>query len=109
MSLEKNTIEFYDWFEIQTEICKEMGIEEEYFRDYHKLIGGDYKDLWHEWLNYFDSEITNGSTVYNDLGENIEYKKEWVAEDGKEWLFPFIDAIYKIWDDYEIEYVKYSW
>lgn len=24
-----------------------MGIDEKYFRDYHKIVGGEYLDLWH--------------------------------------------------------------
>ena len=107
--MEKNTISYFEWSDIQKAICKEMNIDEKYFRDYHKIIGGGYKDLWHEWLNYFDSNINNDSIVYNDLGEMIEYKIEWIKEDGKDWLEPFVVAVYNVWDKYEIEYVKYSW
>lgn len=107
--MKSKTIKFFDWFDIQKEICKEMGIEEENFRDYHKVIGGEYKDLWHVWMEYFESDITNGHIVSNDLGESIESKLEWVKEDGKEWLEPFIKAAYKVWDDYGIENVQYSW
>ena len=34
----EHKLEFFDWFDIQKEICKEMGIEDQYFRDYHKLV-----------------------------------------------------------------------
>lgn len=102
-------IEVFDWFDIQKEICEAMGIEEELFRDYQKVIGGQYKDLWHEWMNYFQGEVRNDTIVQNDLGEIIENKIEWVIEDNKEWLLPFLEAIYKVWHDNNIEYVKYSW
>lgn len=85
-----------------------MNIDEKYFRDYHELIGGEYKDLWHEWLKYFD-DVKNDTIVYNDLGEKFESKMGWIKKDGKDWLKPFIIAVYKVWDDYNIEYVKYSW
>lgn len=105
----EKTIKYFDWFDIQKEICKEMGIDENQFRDYHQVIGGKYKDLWHEWLEYFDSEVKNDTITNCELGERIECKLEWVKEDSKEWLEPFVNAIYKIWDDYGIEYVKYCW
>ena len=44
--MESKEIKFFEWKDIQSEICKEMNIDEQYFRDYHKIIGGDYKDLW---------------------------------------------------------------
>lgn len=107
--MEKGKVEYNNWSEIRTEICKEMGIEEEYFRDYNKLIGGAYKDLWHEWLEYFNSEVINDTIVSNDLGEHMESKLEWVKEDSKEWLEPFVRAVYKVWDEHDITHVKYSW
>jgi hypothetical protein len=106
--MESKEIKFFEWKDIQSEICKEMNIDEQYFRDYHKLIGGDYKDLWHEWMNYFD-EVTKDTIVRNDLSECMESKLEWVKEDGKDWLESFVKAVYKVWDDNEIEYVRYFW
>lgn len=104
-------IKYYDWEDIQLEICREMGISPNDFRDYHRVIGGPYKDLWHEWLNYFTDDIQNGSIKpdYISMGESIESKLEWVTEDGKEWLEPFIRAVYKIWDDNDIKWVRYFW
>jgi trans-2-enoyl-CoA reductase len=108
--MEIRKVEYFDWSDIQKEICKEMGIEEQYFRDYHKLVGGEYKDLWHEWLEYFDSVPNNDTIVFNDLGEDLEHKMMWVKEcNGKEWMEPFIYAVYRVWDKFEIEHIKYSW
>lgn len=107
--MKSQTVEYFEWFEIQKEICKEMGIEEQYFRDYHNLVGGEYKDLWHIWLEYFESIPNNDTIVFNDLGEMMEYKVEMVTEEGDEWSIPFIEAVYKVWDKFEIEYIKYSW
>lgn len=107
--MKNKTIKFFDWSDIQTEICKEMGIDEENFRDYHKVIGGEYKDLWHAWLTYFESEITNGDIKHTVMGEITDCKIEWVKSDGKDWLEPFVLAAYKVWDDNNIEYVQYSW
>ena len=107
--MEKHTVEFYDWSDIQKEICKEMGIKEQYFRDYHKVVGGEYKDLWHIWLEYFDSEVTNDTIVRNDCDERMDVKIEWVTEESDEWAIPFVEAVYKVWDKFEIEYIRYTW
>ena len=107
--MQKHTVEFYDWFDIQKEICKMMGIEEQYFRDYHKLVGGEYKDLWHIWLEYFQSDVTNDTIVRNDCDERMDIKIHWVTEEGDEWAIPFVEAVYRVWDKFEIEYIKYSW
>ncbi len=106
--MESKEVKYFEWKDIQKQICIEMDINEEYFRDYHKLIGGDYKDLWNEWMNYFD-EVTNDTIKYNDLDECMESKLEGIMEDGKEWLESFVKAVYKVWDDNEIKYVKYFW
>lgn len=107
--MESKTVTYFDWRDIQKAICVEMNIDEKYFRDYHKIIGGEYKDLWHAWLNYFDDAVANGVIKYNDLGERLECKLEWVKSDGKEWLEPFVRAVYKVWDNNDIKYVNYSW
>jgi hypothetical protein len=106
--MKETIIAYYEWFDIQTEICKEMGIDEKYFRDYHKLIGGEYKDLWHIWLEYFD-EVGNDTIVSNDLGDSLESKLEYLLEEVGEWVREFVEAVYRVWDKYEIEYIKYSW
>jgi hypothetical protein len=107
--MKKTTIDYVDWLDIQKEICKEMGIEEKFFRYYHKVVGGEYKDLWHIWLEYFDSEVTNDTIVFNDCDERMDIKIEWITEEGDEWAIPFVEAVYKIWDKFEIGYIKYSW
>ena len=107
--MKSNTIEYFDWTDIKSEICKEMHIEEKYFRDYHNLIGGEYKDLWHEWLRYFDEELSNDIIKNVEMGERIDCKIEWIKSDKKDWLEPFVIAIYKIWEDNNVKFVKYSW
>jgi hypothetical protein len=107
--MEKHTVEFFDWLDIQKEICKEMGIEEQYFRDYHKLVGGEYKDCWHIWLEYFQSNVTNDTIVRNDCDERMDVKLEWIAEEGDEWAEPFVEAVYRVWDKFGIEYIRYRW
>lgn len=68
MSLKPKTVVEYDWFDIQQEICKRMGIEEKHFRRYHELVGGDYKDLWHVCLDsVVPDNMANDTTVFRCL------------------------------------------
>jgi hypothetical protein len=108
--MEKTTIELFNWFDIRQAICKEMGIEEKDFRDY-QIFGGEYKDLWHEWLNYFQPDVTNDVILNNDstYWESLQSKISWVKRDKKEWLIPFVKAVYNVFDDNKIKYIKYSW
>lgn len=106
--MEAKKLTYFEWRDIQKEICSEMGIDVKYFRNYNKLIGGGYKDLWHEWMEYF-SEVQNDHIIPCEMSEIIESKIEWVTEDKKEWLVPFIEAIYRVWDKYEITHVRYFW
>lgn len=101
-------IKYFEWLDIQSEICKEMDIDEQYFTKYHEVIGGINKDLWHEYIKYFD-EVIKDTIKKNDLGDCIESKLQWVRDDDKEWLEPFVRAVYKVWDDNNIEYVRYFW
>jgi 5'-deoxynucleotidase YfbR-like HD superfamily hydrolase len=107
------TITLYDWTDVQAEICKEMGIEKKYFRNYHELTGGEYKDLWHEWLEFFDQEVRNDTTNEVYLSDAIESMLEWISEENKPWLKPFIEAVYRIWKKYEDEKecinIRYCW
>jgi hypothetical protein len=107
--MKRTIITYYEWLDIQSEICKEMGIGEEYFRDYHKIAGGHYKDLWHIWLHHFDVEVRNDTIVSNDLGDSLESKLEYLIKEEGEWVRPFVQAVYQVWDKYEIEYVRYFW
>lgn len=109
-SMESKKLEYFDWKDIQKEICKEMGIEEVHFRDYNKHIGGLYKDLWHEWITTFDPELRNDSvTEVSILDNDIEDYIEDAKEQGRGWTEPFIRSVYAVWEKYKIEYVKYLW
>lgn len=106
--MESKTVTYFEWSDIQKAICNEMGIDEKDFRDYHRVVGGEYKDLWHIWLHYFDT-VYNGMIARNDLGERMDSKLEWIKEDGKGWAEPFVRAVYKVWDENGIENVRYFW
>jgi hypothetical protein len=107
------TVTIYTWPELKEKICACMGIEEKYFRDYHNLIGGDYKDLWHVALDtYVPRQMANDTIV-------TMYQSEWSKEEfvgyykDKEWAWPMIEAYNKVMrelnpDDNGV-YVEFSW
>jgi len=100
----------FDWDAIEIEICKKMNITESQFRDYHYVVGGDYKDLWHDWMEYFDYDVRNDSC--NDLyisNDDLEDKINQVTRDEKTYLIPFVKAVTEIFEENQIRTVRYSW
>jgi hypothetical protein len=60
-------------------------------------------------LEYFQPDVTNDTIVYNNCDERMDYKIEWITDEGDEWCIPFVEAVYKVWDKFGIEYIKYCW
>jgi hypothetical protein len=119
--MKKETIEIVNFEELRTELCKEMGIDEKYFRDYHDLVGGEYKDFWHVWLWWFCDEggklnDTIQPTYYAGEIWDEEYET-WLLEElgtkGYEWALPMFKAAYKIFEEHGGPYtrinIKYKW
>ena len=102
----KPTIEYMHWDDIEQFICDKLGIPQDKFRDYHDVIGGDYKDWWHVWLTLNYEQITNDSfikswkNVLNWDGARKEYG-DWINV-----LEPALDALF---GDEESILVCYSW
>ena len=104
MTVQGKSIILYDWDDIEKEICKVMGIAEEYFRDYHKVVGGEYKDLWHVALDLIiPDNLSNDTIVYLrpfDYKLIIDYSEgsvlmNYVKEHGER-VIPFIEAYQKV-------------
>jgi hypothetical protein len=84
--IKSKTLIYYDFSDIEKFICQELGIEQKFFRDYHKVIGGSYKDFWHVWLSLHYDDIENGSyenlwfdMVYDRLSELKERYGDWIV------------------------------
>lgn len=93
----------YDWFDIQKELCSIMEIDEEYFRDYHEVVGGEYKDLWHVWCN--NNEVNNDTIgrFWFDVMKN---------QSKEDWQIPFFKAIEQLQEQLgnpEYILIEYSW
>ena len=90
--LKSKILEYYDWFKVQKFLSNAMGFDDEYFHDYHKIVGGDYKNFWHVWLDTVDNDVHNDcwSTVY--LGNNEDWV-DYVREKRGDWVEPLVEAL----------------
>lgn len=101
----------YDWFDIQNEICDVMGIPRDDFRNYHKIIGGDYKDLWHVALDsVVPDHMANGTIVTMWSVDDIEWEIERTKE---EWAKPFFESYKAVMEEIDPNdngvLVRFSW
>lgn len=86
-TIKVSTLEYVDFDDIKEFICKELGIERKYFRDYHKIIGGDYKDLWYVWLSLYCDDIPNDGYRRSALDANIDnLDSERMLRDYGDWI-----------------------
>lgn len=106
-----STLEYVDFNDIEEFICKELGIERKYFRDYHKVIGGDYKDLWHVWLKLVGGDVSNGGyhTIYLDGFMDSYYYEQTLKTHG-DWIKCLRKPLEKLQEQLgEDIVVYYSW
>ena len=83
--IKKQVLEYYDWDDVERFICDELDIVPAQFRDYHNVVGGDYKDLWHVWLTMHYEDIKNGS--YADLHlDDIDYLMKRIVKEFGDWV-----------------------
>lgn len=107
------TITVYNWHDIRAEICRVMGIHENQFRDYHRVVGGDYKDLWHVAMDaVVPQQMANGTIVTMYSFESSEEIDSLVEEHG-DWTRPFFVAYHSVMDQLDPEFhgveVRFSW
>lgn len=93
--MQSKTLTYYDWEDVRQFLCDAMGISEEHWRSYHKLVGGDYKDFWHVWLSIDDDNLSNDSytTVYLD---DIDGIMDYILEQHGTWVEALRPALYKL-------------
>lgn len=108
--IKSKTVQVYNWFDIEEEICRVMGIERDKFRNYHKVIGGDYRDLWHVTLNsVVPDNMANDTIVTMYVLEDYEY----CIEKQGEWTRPFFEAYNKVFyvldPNFNGVLVRFSW
>jgi len=119
-----HTSEYVTYSDVQKRICQIMGIEEKNFRSYHKLIGGEYKDLWHVWIWLHNERIQNDSLQELYLEENSEgysdhFKESFIERFGSKFTWeeiePFSQAYNHVLKELreltksDLINIKYSW
>ena len=108
--LKASTLTYYDFNDIEKFICKELEIEQKFFRDYHEIIGGSYKDFWHVWLDLNYDTIHNGG--YIDLWFDMVHDrlKDLVNQYG-DWILVLEPILEKLENEVDSEYIciNYSW
>lgn len=104
--MKKKTVEYYEWDYVQTAICERLDIPLGTFHQYD--VNELQNPLWEEWTEYFNKPV-NGAILPVQMGEPIEDKISMVTKEGKEWLIPFVRAVYDVWEEYKIEYIEYYW
>lgn len=103
----------YDWFELQKAICEVMGISELYFRDYHRVVGGKYKDLWHVALETIIPHGMENDTIVTmwPVEDQIEDDGFWLKD--RVWARPFFEAYASLAKEIDPEHagflVRFSW
>ena len=103
-----NTLEYYNWDQIEQFICESLGIESSQFCDYHKVIGGEYKDLWRVWKTINQDTINNDAYVTMYL-DDIDNLMEQIAKYG-EWVECLRPVLVKLRDEIgEYPTIYYSW
>lgn len=121
MAISGKIIIVYNWFDIEKEICKEMGIQENQFRKYHEVVGGDYKDLWHVCIDMVIPEQFSNDTIVRfykndepfELNPEIDWGWNKYIKKKGDWVIPFIKAQEKVFSELNANhddfYVEFSW
>jgi hypothetical protein len=108
------TLTYYEWDELQAELCRRLGIEFDDFRKYHKVVGGEYKDFWHAWLEMFDVRNDTYCTVCVPM-DGDEYSPDqdfgWMLEDEYQWAKELPKALAALGHEMKVDefVVLYSW
>lgn len=80
MIIKPEKMDVYNWNDIVKELCHIMNIPEDKFRDYHEIVGGQYKDFWHVCLeNIIPESMSNRTivTMYAWEGDEFTGEEEW--------------------------------
>lgn len=130
---------YYEYHrDIEPQLCEYMGIDPKHFRAYHNVVGGEYKDFWHELLDIHDTENIRNDSFFRmwsdiqskeDIGTSYKIVDKYLQSDQyaksdnarmygiyrrwmekRDWVKPLYDALDKLHYEYGEEiYVWISW
>jgi hypothetical protein len=110
MNLQPRIIEIYDWDDVMVFLCEKMQIELKYFRDYHLLVGGGYKDFWHVYVDVLYNDVDNDriSHLWFDM---FEMRRQDMIENYGDYVNLLFDAVKELEKTTGKEYIsiEYSW
>lgn len=103
------TLIYYDWDDIEKQLCEYMNIEPKYFRNYHQVVGGEYKDFWHVWIKLVYDDVRNDSYISMHI-EMFKDREDMFDRFGN-WIQTFLDAINKLFEELNTEeiVIHYCW
>lgn len=109
------TITVYDWFgEILPEICAVLKINDNQFRNYHRVIGGEYKDGWHLFLDtVIPDNFSNDSIVKLFTFEEDFIISDYTKVEREPWQQDFLRSYKHVMDKLDVNgdgiHVSFSW
>jgi len=125
--LKKQTLEYYEWDDIEKFLCEKLGIINEHFRDYqfatiYKGMSEDeywssdreYRDFWHVWSDATYDSVSNDSynCVWFDMIISNLKSEEFRSKNGYgEWIMDLIDPINALEKEIGSDHIHiyYSW
>lgn len=102
------TVQVYQWSDIQAYMCEYLNITPKQFRNYHEVVGGEYKDLWWESHNTIIPDETNSNTIVNM--RFLEHEQYFGEEEWKNHLLLAWNAVrehlnLKVGDNILVEFI----
>ena len=109
--IKSTKIDLYDWhFDIVPELCRIMESSEDRFRDYHELVGGEYKDFWHVCIETIVPDNMCNDSIVRMYSAN----EKWYEADDEKWKNKVLQAwntlyLANINEQDNGMYVEFSW
>ncbi len=114
-------VKVYNWFDIDAEICRRVGVESLYGRWINTETGeavgvgdGEYRNFWHNALDSFIPERMRNDTIVTLWGiEDWESSKDYYLKKHGAWTEPYFQAYFDIMQELDPNFdgieVQFSW
>ena len=119
--IEHKLVKVYNWFDIDAEICKRVGVDNLHGRyvnpETNEQVGvgeGEYRNFWHQALDSFiPASMHNDSTVTMWGIEDWEDSKDYYLKKHGKWTEPYFQAYFDIMNEIDPNFdgveVEFSW